>query len=166
MPTPLVWLRFVLFCCFFVLFWGFFFMQALCSANAWQTEKTIRRQYQRVDWPWMEHPAAESWETWRVEEADCRISSGVPTVSQTTRWVKVKVNACVLGDPTYRKSLKTQPPLWPRDNLVGLIVKASASRVEDPGFESRLPRDFAGVESYRWLKNWHSSGYPSRRLAL
>ena len=30
--------------------------------------------------------------------------------------------------------------------LVGLVVKASASRVEDPGFESRLRRDFYGVE--------------------
>ena len=28
--------------------------------------------------------------------------------------------------------------------LVGLVVKASASRVEDPGFESRLRRDFSG----------------------
>ena len=28
------------------------------------------------------------------------------------------------------------------NHLVGLVVKASASRVEDPGFESRLYRDF------------------------
>ena len=28
------------------------------------------------------------------------------------------------------------------DRLVGLVVKASASRAEDPGFESRLRRDF------------------------
>ena len=53
-----------------------------------------------------------------------------------------------------------------RDRLVGLVVKASASRAEGPGFESRLRRDFFGVESYQWLKNWHSSGYPARRLAL
>ena len=33
--------------------------------------------------------------------------------------------------------------------LVGLVVKASASRAEDPGFESRLHRDFLGVESYQ-----------------
>ena len=31
--------------------------------------------------------------------------------------------------------------------LVGLVVKVSASRAEDPGFESR--RDFSGVESYQ-----------------
>ena len=34
-------------------------------------------------------------------------------------------------------------------NLVGLVVKASASRAEDPGFESRLHRDIFGVESYQ-----------------
>ena len=31
--------------------------------------------------------------------------------------------------------------------LLGLVVKASASGAEDPGFESRLRRDFSGVES-------------------
>ena len=50
-------------------------------------------------------------------------------------------------------------PRWPSG-------KASASRAEGPGFESRLRRDFFGVESYQWLKNWRSSGYPARRLAL
>ena len=52
------------------------------------------------------------------------------------------------------------------NSLVGLVVKASALRTEDPGFESCLRRDFFRVESYQWLKNWHSSGYPARRLAL
>ena len=33
--------------------------------------------------------------------------------------------------------------------LVGLVVKASASRAEGPGFESRLRRDFFGVKSYQ-----------------
>ena len=35
------------------------------------------------------------------------------------------------------------------DRLVGLVVKASASRAQDPGFESRLRREFFGVESYQ-----------------
>ena len=35
------------------------------------------------------------------------------------------------------------------DRLAGLVVKASASRAEGPGFESRLRRDFFGVESYQ-----------------
>ena len=34
------------------------------------------------------------------------------------------------------------------DRLLGLVVKAAASRAGDPGFESRLRRDFFGVESY------------------
>ena len=33
--------------------------------------------------------------------------------------------------------------------LGGLVVKASASRAEDPGFESCLRRDFFWVESYQ-----------------
>ena len=33
--------------------------------------------------------------------------------------------------------------------LAGLVVKASDSRAEDPGFESRLHRDFFEVESYQ-----------------
>ena len=33
--------------------------------------------------------------------------------------------------------------------LIGLVIKASASRAEDPEFESRLRRDFSGVESYQ-----------------
>ena len=37
--------------------------------------------------------------------------------------------------------------LW--DHLVGLVVKAPASRAEDPGFESRLRGDFSGVKSYQ-----------------
>ena len=36
-----------------------------------------------------------------------------------------------------------------KDRLVGLVVKVSASRAEGPGFESRLSRDFFGVESYQ-----------------
>ena len=33
--------------------------------------------------------------------------------------------------------------------LVGLVVKASASRAEGSGFDSRMSRDFFGVESYQ-----------------
>ena len=35
------------------------------------------------------------------------------------------------------------------DRLTGLVVKASASRAEDPGFESRLRQDLFRVESYQ-----------------
>ena len=36
-------------------------------------------------------------------------------------------------------------PSLQADRLVGLVVKASASRAEGPGFESGLRRDFFGV---------------------
>ena len=49
-----------------------------------QTEKTMGRQHQRMDWPSMEHHTTESWEPRGVEEAGCKIFSGAPTVSQTT----------------------------------------------------------------------------------
>ena len=38
------------------------------------------------------------------------------------------------------------------DSLVGLVVKASASRAEDPGFESRLRLDFSGSSHTSDLK--------------
>ena len=51
-----------------------------------------------------------------------------------------------------------RPPRWPSG-------KAFASRAEDPGFESRLHWDFRG-RVIPVTKNWHSIGYPARRLAL
>ena len=39
------------------------------------------------------------------------------------------------------------------DRLVGLGVKESTSRAEDPGFESRLRRDFSGTSHTSDLKN-------------
>ena len=36
-----------------------------------------------------------------------------------------------------------------KNRLVGLVVKASASRAGGPGFESHLHRDFFGVELYQ-----------------
>ena len=38
------------------------------------------------------------------------------------------------------------------DRLAGQVVKASASGAEDPGFESRLPRDFSGSSHTSHLK--------------
>ena len=43
----------------------------------------------------------------------------------------------------------TNAPRLSGHRLVGLVVKASTSRAEDPGFESRLRRDFSGAESYQ-----------------
>ena len=47
---------------------------------------------------------------------------------------------------THKSHIK--PVVSSSHHLVGLVVKASASRVEDIGFESRLRGDFFGVESY------------------
>ena len=64
------------------------------------------------------------------------------------RGVEGRCQSYVVGTTT----AKSQAP-WIssvlNDRLVGLVVKASDSRAEDPGFESRLPRDFFGVESYQ-----------------
>ena len=51
--------------------------------------------------------------------------------------------------PGSRKLISVGQGLTNLDRLVGLVVKAYASRVEGPGFESRLRRDFFGVESYQ-----------------
>ena len=63
------------------------------------------------------------------------------------------------GPVCHIRASQCPPPRWPSG-------KASASRAKEPEFESRLRRDFSGVEPYQWLKYWHSSGYPVRRLAL
>ena len=58
-----------------------------------------------------------------------------------------------VGGPLHKKQTRgrpnpdlrtthTRPPRWPSG-------KASASRAEDPGFQSRLRRDFLGIESYQ-----------------
>ena len=53
----------------------------------------------------------------------------------------------------HRSDFVLASPCSPRlpvfHRLVGLVVKASAPRAEGPGFESRLRRDFFGVESYQ-----------------
>ena len=52
--------------------------------------------------------------------------------------------------PAYKTSKVMSTPFsLCDDRLVGLVVKASASRAEGPGFESRLRWDFFGVESYQ-----------------
>ena len=57
----------------------------------------------------------------------------------------VKSNSHLLQDEFKQSTVSRACPST--DRLVGLVVKASASRAEGPGFESRLRRDFFGVES-------------------
>ena len=50
-------------------------------------------------------------------------------------------------DTETKQSLNFDFYVW--DRLVGIVVKASDSKAEDPGLESRLRRDFSGIESYQ-----------------
>ena len=59
---------------------------------------------------------------------------------QTNRRISIAVQFPLLW------SLRVASPAVNR--LVGLVVKASASRAEDPGFESRLRRDFFSGSSH------------------
>ena len=52
-----------------------------------------------------------------------------------------------------------RPPRWPSGEDIRL--ESGRSRVRIP-----LALDFFGVESYQSFRNWLSSGYPARRLAL
>ena len=66
-------------------------------------------------------------------------------------------------------SLKVQAPaIISINHLVGLVVKASASRAEDPGFDSRLGGgQFSGSSHTSDFKiNWRSSGYPARHMVI
>ena len=56
---------------------------------------------------------------------------------------------CITNCSLLSLSWVSWPPCGYR--LVGLVVKASASRAKDSGFESRSRRDLSGVESYQWL---------------
>ena len=40
-------------------------------------------------------------------------------------------------------------PFQNNNRIISVVVKASASRVEDPGFESCLRMGFCGVKSYQ-----------------
>ena len=53
-------------------------------------------------------------------------------------------------DPHFQSFWLSSVPIFENGyRLVGLVVMASASRVEGPRFESRLRPDFSGVKSYR-----------------
>ena len=60
------------------------------------------------------------------------------------------------------------PPCWPSGYSIRL--KSGRSGVWIPltmgFFGSVFATGFFRVELYQWLKNWHSSGYPARRLGL
>ena len=70
-------------------------------------------------------------------------------------------------DQCFLDPLVTSSDLQSEDCLFGLVVKGSASRTEDPGFDSRLRHgDFSRSSHTSGLKNWLSSGYPGSALGL
>ena len=58
-------------------------------------------------------------------------------------------NCSALQADTFTTGPTRQSSPRQKDRLVGLVVKPSAFRAEDPGFEPRLRWDFSGVESYQ-----------------
>ena len=82
---------------------------------------------------------------WKVHTHPSPPFSSLPKAAVETLPIPVWLNT----DPSEPWSVEcrlfpfsTKPPRWPSG-------KVSASRAEDPGFESRLRRDFSGIESYQ-----------------
>ena len=67
---------------------------------------------------------------------------------------KKKPAYCVFqfDSPSSTTACAVQPSGPVASGIVGLVVKASASRAEDPGFDSRLRRDFSGSSHTSDLK--------------
>ena len=71
---------------------------------------------------------------------------------------RLQLNPCHKHHPDISAILVTSPIHY----LAGLVVKASASSSWRSGVQIPLAMGFFRVESYQWLKTWHSSGYPAR----
>ena len=70
------------------------------------------------------------------------------------RYLPPRPTHCVTMQSVEKRYLPPRPSVEASDSsvedcIVYLVVKASASRAEGPGFEFRLRRDFSGVESYQ-----------------
>ena len=131
----------------------------------------IRQFYMLPHWDrscksnFLSHPVTVYWhwtnqsQQWPIQhQVPGRVATGAQNfeVSGMTRPGKIPVQT----------GIKPRVCCSPGGGRLGLVVKADALRAEDPGFQSRLQQDFFGVESYQWLKNWHSSGYPAWRYRV
>ena len=76
------------------------------------------------------------------------ITTGAKDTKATIPWKEPQKLATSTG-PDRLVGLVVKASASGAGRLIGLVVKASASRAEDPGFESRLRRDFFRVESYQ-----------------
>ena len=61
------------------------------------------------------------------------------------KWRESRSSAVVIEEHYKTRRKKSIRVSQCTHRLVGLVVTASASKAEDPGFESRLRRDFYGV---------------------
>ena len=78
--------------------------------------------------------------------------------------LEFRIQFCLLVCCTY-PSLSTvskEKNLRRIHSLVGLVVKVSASRAANPGFDSRLRRDFSGSSHTSDLKHWHTHAWNYR----
>ena len=82
---------------------------------------------------------------WEEETEKAGFDPGSATVQAGTLTTRCEATAV----STLQRIRRASGDLSCLHLLAGLVVKASASRAEDPGFESRLRRDFFGVESYQ-----------------
>ena len=106
----------------------------------------------RIDWPGVSSltgrilvwPAASIWlwqhisAAWAKQSLKATLSVAGTSISQQSP--SVQTGQSVSEGHTYPGS----SPAQSHHRLAGLVVKSSASGAEDPGFESRLRRDFSG----------------------
>ena len=120
-----------------------------------------------------------------LPDAWCFIGSALGLVSPVSvyrDWVKRKALICSFCVAA-RKIVWADPPLkytsvW-KGTLINKLNKQSLyhqphrwpcvrrpPREREISIWTRLALGSFGVESYQWLKHWHSSGSPARRLVL
>ena len=76
------------------------------------------------------------------QSGDSRVHQSIPLCGARELFANVIGAQAVASSVQPQGRSPYQVSRWPSG-------KASASRAEDPGFESRLRRDFFGVESYQ-----------------
>ena len=66
----------------------------------------------------------------------------------------------------YSEDGECNPSFVTMDGLVGLVVRRPPRERKIPGSNPACAGIFSGLSHTSDFKNWHSSGYPARRLAL
>ena len=91
----------------------------------------------------------QGWPKAAVKTVAAVAKTTVAAVAKTTVAAVAKTTVAAVAKTTVAAAvLGVREKQVQGDRLVGPVVKASASRAEDPGFDSRLRRDFSGVKSY------------------